>query len=120
MKKAIFPLVLLFALLLSINAQDSTKVKSEPRDSITSSDVQKHVYLSATDIYQYNMKCYQDSIPVTAFYGEPIGGTQWKNKLRFYWDPFDPLPQGVKYLHWKPTFQGYIEFVSQKYTPASK
>jgi hypothetical protein len=115
MKKTLITIAILFVGTF-LYAQDSTKVKSEPRDSITASDIQKHIYMSAVDIYQYNQKCYQDSIPITSFYGEPVGGTQWKNKLRFYWDPFEPLPN-VKYLHWRPTYQGYVEFVSQKYAP---
>ncbi len=99
------------------NAQDQ---KSAPKDSITEMDMQKHIYMMASDIYQYNSICYKDSIDITEFYGKQINSLFWKNKGRFYWDPFEPLPQNVKFLHWRPTYEGYVEFLTQRYSPPQK
>ena len=112
--------LLLLAIILiggTMYSQNSTDQKLAPKDSITILDVQKHIYLMAGDIYQYNLKCYNDSINVQEFYGKPLTSEFWKNKGRFYWDPFEQLPQSNKpfYLHWRPTIAGFIEFMDQKY-----
>lgn len=115
MKKA---LLLLVIILIggTMYSQDSTDQKLAPKDSITILDVQKHIFLTARDIYQYNLKCYQDSISVQEFYGKALTSEFWRNKGRHYWDPFEPLPQNrAIFLHWRPTMQGFIEFMDQKY-----
>lgn len=102
---------------LILNAQEPSKSQSEAKDSITALDVQKHVYLLGNDIYEYGLKCYRDSIDIREFYGKPLNSEFWRTKGRYYWDPMEPLPNNVRYLHWRPTFTGYVDYVSQKYTP---
>ena len=116
MKKILITIAILFVGAF-IYAQDTTKVKSEVKDSITQKDVQKHIYLTGADIYQYNLQCYRDSIDIREFYGKPLTSEFWRTKGRYYWDPFESLPVNVKYLHWRPTHPGYVDFLSQKYTP---
>lgn len=116
MKKTLITITIILVGLI-LNAQEPIKEQSEAKDSITALDVQKHIYLIGIDIYQYNLKCYQDSIDIREFYGKPLDSEFWKNKGRFYWDPFEPLPQGVRFLHWRGSMKEYVEFLSQKYTP---
>jgi hypothetical protein len=119
MKKTLITIAILFVGTF-LYSQEPSKVKSEPKDSITQKDVQKHVYLTGIDLYQYNLICYRDSIDIREFYGKPLNSEFWKTKGQYYWNPFEPLPQGVKYLHWLGTQRGYIDFLSQKYTPTQK
>lgn len=120
MKKTIIVSILFSLLGTFLYAQDSTKVKSEVKDSITQKDVQKHIYLTGADIYQYNLQCYRDSIDIREFYWKPLTSEFWRTKGRYYWDPFESLPVNVKYLHWRPTHTGYVDFLSQKYNPPQK
>ena len=115
MKKTLITITIILVGLV-LNAQEPSEVKSEVKDSITALDVQKHIYLLGNDIYEYGLKCYRDSIDIREFYGKPLDSEFWKNKGRFYWSPMEPLPN-VRYLHWLPSYRGFIEYLSQKYTP---
>lgn len=125
MKKSIIIIIAVLALSVNVFSQEeATKIRKEnkvaaSRDSITAKDIEKHIYMMSSDIYQYNSICYKDSIDITEFYGKQINSLFWKNKGRFYWNPFEPLPQNVRYLHWIPTYEGYIEFLMQKYSNPS-
>jgi hypothetical protein len=113
MKKSILILFIGMLFMPLFSQQDTTK--TQPKDSITVKDIAKHRYLSTMDFIEYNQKCYKDSIPITEFYGKPIDGPWWKSKGRFYWDPFEQLPQNVQFLHWRPQWDEFIEFWSIKY-----
>jgi hypothetical protein len=112
-------LIISFLLLiaLGINAQGKEKdQKSAPKDSITAVDIQKHKYLLSIDVMEFNQMCYRDSIDIREFYGKPLGGYEWKTKLQYYWSMFEPLPSGVKYLHRRFSGEGFLEYLSTKYS----
>lgn len=116
MKRSLITFVIILVGLI-LNAQEPSKVQSEAKDSITALDVQKHIYLLGKDIFEYNYKCYQDSIDIREFYGKTLDSEFWRTKGRYYWDPFEPLPQGVRYLRWRGSMKEFVEYLSQKYTP---
>lgn len=113
MKKTIITIAILFVGTF-LYAQDSTKVKSEVKDSITASDLAKTRYIVSAIVMQYYRECYLDSIPLTDFYGKPVTSVWWKEKGRYYWDIFEPLPSGVKYLHRRMTPERLLEEFSTK------
>lgn len=118
MKKAIFIFALLLIAVQVFPQKGNTsknKASGAPKDSITALDISKHVYLLSVDIYEYNAKCYADSLPIQEFYGRNVTASWWREKGRYYWHPMDELPKGVKYLHWQPTWSGFIEYLTLKY-----
>lgn len=100
MKKAILFSVLLLVGTVLFAQNKASDQKSAPKDSITAQDIAKIRYVLSAIIMQYNQECYNDSIPVTAFYDKPVGGQWWKTIGQYYWDIYTPLPN-VKYLHRK-------------------
>ena len=114
MKKTILIITIILTCAI-VYSQDTTKVKTVPKDTITIQDVQKHIYLTSVDWGQFLTSFYNDSIPVAEFYGKSIDGEFWRTKGRYYLDPWDPIPPGVKYLKRKPTWAAYAEFMMIKY-----
>jgi len=113
--KKLFLISILMFLVIGMNAQGSNKdQKSEPKDSITASDIAKTKYLVSIIVMQYSVECFNDSVPITEFYDKPIGGVYWKTKGQYYWNIYDPLPQNVKYLHRKMSAEGLLEVISTK------
>jgi hypothetical protein len=108
-------LILVLLLAISLNVVTFCQKDSIKQDSITVIDIQKHVYLTSIDWTEYLVPCFNDSVALVEF-NKPIDGIWWKTKGRYYWNPFDQLPQGVKYLHRTPTWEGYIEFMQLKYS----
>ena len=99
---------------LVLNAQDTTKEQSEAKDSITASDLAKTRYIVNAIVMNYYQECYSDSIPITEFYGKPATSVWWKEKGQYYWNIFEPLPSGVKYLHRRMTPERLLEEFSTK------
>ena len=132
MKKQIFILVII--LIAGCNRfKENTEIQSDTKpvnnltitqagpneqiriDTITAREFFIHKYILARDISEFENFLMNDSISIEEFNGKNIASYWYRTKGRYYWDPYDPLPFGVKWLYRKPTYEGFIEYLVNKY-----